>query len=345
MTSALRPASPSTDQQAALHGSSASQFLAAIPENPGVDDLAERFGRTMFWARRDDDVAQVRALAGIEQSVLDQTGGALATAASPLHLTTFGEAAMRTGFSPDSCRRIVQSLHEMVAPETLLSLGSELLGRLGALPEQAHAKLRKELAGGKRTMCRVSVKTWNTRRVVVAGRRLRANVRRSAFGARSRIRPAVMAWVEGVQGPCGWDAEFDRFIEIVQAAVERFLSWLARACGAFSNLVGGWTFNVDWSVTAELFEAGVDTAWAVRAKWMGAPAGRVALAPVGRKWPTSFVSKLDPYHLGLAALRDAAARGQIEQFFVRPLKEPGGLTRRRRRNWSGCVPGCGNGPA
>ena len=221
---------------------------------------------------------------------------------------------MRTGFSPDSCRRIVQSLHEMVAPETLLSLGSELLGRLGALPEQAHAKLRKELAGGKRTMCRVKREDLGQ----LVGSWLRGDAYERMFAdlpsvRRSKIRPAVMAWVEGVQEPCGWDAEFDRFIEIVQAAVERFLFWLARACGAFSNLVGGWTLNVDWSVTAELFEAGVDTAWAVRAKWMGAPAGRVALAPVGRKWPTSFVSNDD--HLGLAALRDAAARGQIEQFF------------------------------
>ena len=87
VTSALDRVSPGTDDQAALHGVLASQFLAAIPENPDSEGLAARFGEAMFWSRWESNEARVRnALGGIERSLLDDARGALAMAASPMRL-------------------------------------------------------------------------------------------------------------------------------------------------------------------------------------------------------------------------------------------------------------------
>ena len=106
------------------------------------------------------------------------------------------------------------------------------------------------------------------------------------------------------------------------AVFENFLPWLLRACGQLSEFVGGWSTNVNWRQWADMVETGVDSQWAVDALRSGAPGGRKAVAAVGRKWPPSCQTADDP--LGIAFIKDAAARRQIEGLFREALRETNG---------------------
>jgi hypothetical protein len=220
---------------------------------------------------------------------------------------------MRTGFSPASCRRIVAALQDLDEPETLPGLAAELLRRLGTLPEQRHAGVRKELVG-KDNRFRVKSSDWDG----VLEAWLRGESYESIFAdlpscGRSKITPAIEEWLGGLDYPTKWDPEFEKFVEVMRDAVESFLPWLCRACGNLAGHAGGWAVDWDWDGSADFLEYGVDSLWAVNARKAGAPANRGSLAFIGRGWPPGTVTDEDP--LGLAQLSDAAGRSAILGLF------------------------------
>ncbi len=147
LTSALEGAEAAPAREEPLMAVLASQFMAAIPENPDAEHLAERFAKQTFVAyRRGSDTAIRQQLTAIADNLVDETYGALARAASPLQLTPFGKAANATGFSPQSCRRIAAFLQEKHVVDGLTDLADDLLRALGTLPEQTHQDLRKVLS-------------------------------------------------------------------------------------------------------------------------------------------------------------------------------------------------------
>jgi hypothetical protein len=307
-------ASPDTDEQQAMLGALASQFMAAIPENPGVENLARRFGAKLFWARRQENASRIRStVRAIEETLLDDAEGALAMAASPLLLTAFGDAAMRTGFSPASCRQIVRVLQALDEPETLSELAAELLRQLGTLPEQRHTGVRRELAGKNKTF-RVKSGDWEG----ILNAWLWGASYESIFAGlpssrRSKINPAIDEWLEGLDYATRWDPEFEKFVEVMRDAVESFLSWLCRACNSLGVHAGGWAAGWGWDLAADFLENGVDTRWAVNARRAGAPANRGTIAFIGRGWPSETLTERD--RLGLSHLRDEAGRSAILHLF------------------------------
>jgi hypothetical protein len=130
---------------------------------------------------------------------------------------------------------------------------------------------------------------------------------------KSSIKPPISEWLQGFEGLSNWDPEFDKFIEIMKAAIESFLPWLLRACGSFSTLVGKWSVGVRWATLAEMVELGVDSQWAINAIRLSAPADRGILAELGRHWPSSYVTSGDP--LGLAGLHEPKTHAFVEEWF------------------------------
>ena len=183
-------------------------------------------------------------------------------AASPLHLTPFGQAANATGFSPQSCRRIAAFLQEthMAGDEDLTVLASDLLRALGTLPEQTHQNLRKVLSTKN---SRFAVKPVDFQYVLNAwlgGAPLEYLFAELPYVRRSTRSPRIQAWLSGVSSASGWDTEFDKFVDFTTAVFGGFLPWLLRACSRLSMYTGGWATQVPWNQWAEQLENRVDPA-------------------------------------------------------------------------------------
>ena len=322
LASALSQAQPGTDYETSLKAILASQFVASIPENPDVDDLKTEFGQHLYWAQQTPSARRIAAtMSGVEASILDEERWALARAASPLHLTPFGEVSMRSGFSPDSSRQITKVLQEMTSEFDEDQLANQLLLLLGSLPEQSSNKLRKELEK-ESTRSRVRkddlpyvLRSWK------AGQPPEVIFANLPSVRRSSITPNIDIWLSGSASMSKWDSEFDSFMDIHKSAIVEFLPWVLRACNTFKTLIGGWTLDVDWEFLACYYEYGVDTRWAVNAHRADAPASRVALTLIGRIWPSQYVDGLDP--LGLNALKEADFFRQIETAFKRLIADHG----------------------
>jgi ATP-dependent DNA helicase len=250
----LRTSGPS-ERRDTLRAALASQFMAAIPENPKADDLAGLFASHTFASQRYGTSHQMRdALDNIRKTLLDESQGALAMAASPIKLTEFGEVANKTGFSPDSCRqilRVLKSQHPMHDPVTQMRV---LLEALGALPEQTNAELKKMLSG-KTT--RFSVKRDDLSKMLalwLSGERHDEMFQSLPFVRRSSRKPTIEEWLSGSLFESSWDTEFDKFVEFTTGIFEGFLPWLLRACGWLSDFAGDRWSETDWASLAKSLE-------------------------------------------------------------------------------------------
>jgi helicase len=299
-----------SDEYEACIGELSSQFLAAIQENPDDGDLITSLGSHLYSTQYSAVAPRIyNHLSATRTSLLDDSHGALATAASPLRLTAFGRAALRTSFSPESCRRIAQLLSEEGAPADTAGLANHLLLRLGSLPEQPHDKLRKVLSGKRNSQFQVKqedlhdlLKQW------LAGEPLEGMFLSLPVLKRSTKKPKITDWAAGLSEPTVWDDDFDIFCDVVTLVFEGFLPRLMSACQGLSSIVGGWSPAVDWDTHSQFIEYGVDSLWAVAVLRSDISAERRPAAILGRKVPASSLSPSDP--LGLTAIRSDPDRRQ-----------------------------------
>lgn len=267
-----------------LQSAIASQFLAAIPENPEEESLVETFASSLYWSMASDQSPKAKAtVKEIADSILSESEGALAFAASPIQLTTVGRAAVASGFSPESCREIMRVLKGAKPSDNAVNLVSHLLVEVGHLREQSVYAWRKEVEKPHRG-CRIKVS--DTSIVVkgwLAGDSLLDIFLRLPSVKKSKSKVSVNDWLDGLGDPVVWDDEFDTFVEWVNSVIVSFGSWLLRACAELSFEASGWTTDMEWKLLAEYCEHGVDTLWAVDAMRQNAPAGREVLAVLGRE--------------------------------------------------------------
>ena len=237
----------------------ASQFMAAIPENPQAGDLASDFARRTLWAFRDPHQTRVlQMFRRVTDSLLDEERGALARVASPLQLTDFGKAANATGFSPDSCRRIVAFLRTPIREVNIVTLSAAMLRELGTLPEQTNRELRK-IVTGQRTQFRI--KSDDIEGVIEGW--LNGHRREDIFAGlpsvqNSTITPKIERWLEGQVGAQKWDEHFDKFTEFAKTVIEEFLPWAMRACSRLSAFAGGWSEAIDWADLARRVQTPIE---------------------------------------------------------------------------------------
>ena len=120
--------------QKLLEATISAQLLACIGEHPDTEDIVSVLTEASYAGHTDGKQNVRRILSETVSTILDdqEAGGAMAVN-SPIRLTEFGQAANLSGFSPGTCRLMVEFLSEE-SFETGAGLYSELLERFNDVP-------------------------------------------------------------------------------------------------------------------------------------------------------------------------------------------------------------------
>jgi helicase len=224
------------------------QLLAAIGENPPVDNIIQLFAESSL-AARGGSLTPARVLAIADPLTV---GGeeAFARAASPLQLTGLGHAANRSGLSPRTCREVLAWLRELTLISDLPSAGASLLERLGVVPEQQNALFKNLVLGKGRTDVKLAdlaglITDW------ADGTPLLEMFVGLRTVQRSHAEVSVYSWAAGVLDSPTWEDRFEKFVEMMQQVIGEFLPWVFQACQAFSGFAGPSGGMISWGDWAE----------------------------------------------------------------------------------------------
>jgi helicase len=225
-----------------LKAAFSSQLLACINEHPSADDVVSDLVAASYAGATDGEANIRQVLDASVAEILDgsQSGGALAVMNSPIRLTAFGQAANLSGFSPSTCRRMVEFLSTdefEVGPP----LFAKLLGGFNAVPEQSNDVLRKIFSG-------------KSHKNVLTARNLESVLhdlltpidRREVFD--SLRSPTSQAKAETVE------TMFEDFVAFVDTVVGNFLPWLLRGLESISPHGSEAAADIEWAVMAREIE-------------------------------------------------------------------------------------------
>ena len=243
------------------------QLLAAIRENHDVDNIASAFRKLSFVYQTDDaQEAGARIDLAYNDILDDSDGHPLAIAASPAHLTSFGEAASISGLSPATSRRLRTALRESSdrgsSREDMIAISLVLLKSLAEVTEQRNPDLRKAIANPKsRPVVRLDELE------IVLNRWLAGEPIETIFAAlptnqRSKRHPALQTWLQGVPEDSTWTDQFAKFSDFISNCLEFFLPWVLRAAEPLEGIDG--RLERPWSQWADFVEFGVDNYWAAK---------------------------------------------------------------------------------
>ena len=245
-----------------------SQLLAAVSENPELENLSRFFTTNCFAYQGEDGgrAAQRRIDLALNEILDNADGEPLATAASPIHLTQFGEAAKNTGLTPRTAKHLRTTLDEFrdygTATDDLARICTRLLQSLGNAAEQTNPELRKGVLNPK---TRPIVRMDELDHVLTGwlrGDQLQDIFATTPSKTRSTRRPRVQSWLNGIAEDNSWADEFAKFSEFVDSTLTRFLPWMLRAAQQISEL--GDQPEKPWTEWADFLELGGDNFGAVR---------------------------------------------------------------------------------
>ena len=244
------------DDWKAIQAAFSSQLLAAIPENPDIENIAEVFKGSLFsWYSKEKPTETNRLLDKSMQSILDEEQGPLAQAASPLQLTDLGRAINMTGFSPQSGREILSLLNQLPKNLSEDELISHLLAGLSKLPEQSQSYLSRVFRPSSRLPVKPDdigflAKKW------LSGENMIDMFIALPAVKRSKRKPTLDEWLKGEKEGESWDDWYDKFVDILIETFQNFLPWVLRACYSLSTASQLETASniVDWRKLAESFE-------------------------------------------------------------------------------------------
>lgn len=226
-----------------LEATFGSQLLACIGENPQSEDVVTEFAAASYahYSTGDDNLKSIFNAALIDLLDGSRPGGALAVANSPVRLTEFGASANLSGFSPSTCRLMVQYL----AQENFLSgpaLYANLLRTFKDVPEQANEVLRKVLSGAKHKNVVKDEKLEQLLSNLISPIDIRTTFERLR-DPKSKARPETV------------DTWFEDFISFVDSVVGNFLPWILRGLQALSAHGSEAARQVEWAEIARSIEA------------------------------------------------------------------------------------------
>ncbi len=260
-----------------------SQLLAAIRENSTSEDLPQAFYEHSFVYQEEDRQTGENRIREAFRDILDDSEGyALAVAASPAKLTPLGEAAMVSGISPETARKIYKTVACLTKrgklwPE-LVEIGSTLLKSLAEVPEQTNPDLRRINKKGSLPIVRpdelsLVLEKW------VAGASLDAIFADLPSNQRSRRSPALELWLSGISGDSKWNDQFGKFSDFMNNCVEHFLPWILRASEPIAKFENSTEWP--WLQWANFMEYGVDNDWAVSLASTGLVRDRKVACEIG----------------------------------------------------------------
>ena len=273
-----------------------SQLLAAISENPDMEDIASSFHELSFAYRTDGaGRAAERITKAIEEILDGSEGQPLAVAASPVQLTPFGEAANSGGLSPATARKLRKTLGEFSnlgsSRDDFIVISVALLKSLADVAEQGNPDLRKAVANPK---SRPVVKLNDLGLVLhlwLAGESYETIFAELPANRQSKRRPGLQMWLQGVSEDSTWTDQFAKFYDFMSNCVEFFLPWLLRAARPLAEIDG--QPERPWGEWARFAELGVDSAWGARLIEGGAVTERSIAQPIGQRLDT-LVSDSEP---------------------------------------------------
>ena len=264
-----------------------SQLLAAISENPESKNLSGFFATNCFAYQGEDagEIAKHRIDLALNEILEGSKGEPLAIAASPIHLTPFGEAANNTGLTPATAKLLRTALEDLrdlgTSRDYLVQMCLKLLQSLGNAAEQTNPDLRR---GVSNKNSRPIVRMNELEHVLTGwlqGDQLQHIFATTPSKTRSRRQPSLQLWLNGIPEDNAWADEFAKFSEFINSTMGFFLPWMLRAAQQLAELANhparAWT---EW---ADFLEFGVDNPWAVRLINDGTITDRTEARRVGRE--------------------------------------------------------------
>jgi hypothetical protein len=319
------------DSRDGLVGVAASQFLAAISENPASEDLVRDFVDHSFAHARGDGGRELeRILSEVRADILNGDHLALATSASPLTLTSAGVAGCATGLSPTSIRRLVEVLTELPdeLPEGDLVL--ELMTCAVTFPEFADSRIRKLFT--VRSGSRFPIKPEDIPAVVtqwIDGFDPLDIFIELPFVQRSRRPDSVQRWMTGELPASTWNDEFDKCSDFLETVLRDFIPWILRSCRLLDDRE-----QYQWELIAASLETGLNSRWAMSASRLVPALPRRALCVVT---PEAVSQTLDAGLPGVDFALVADARSNLREAVERILSAHPEIPRLTDLEMSGLV--------
>lgn len=229
--------------QQLLEAAFSAQLLACIREHPEAEDIVSSLAEASYAGQTDGEDNVHRILSETVIGILDekQAGGAMAVRNSPIRLTAFGQAANLSGFSPGTCRLMVQFLSAETF-ESGATLYNELLRQFHNIPEQSDHTLRRIFSA---TSHRNVLKAENLEQML-KNLLQRKDLRAVFDGLRSKKSRAQPDTVE---------TNFEDFVSVINGVVGNFLPWLLRGLQKLSEYGSKEAAATDWLAMAKEVEA------------------------------------------------------------------------------------------
>jgi helicase len=230
-----------------------SQLLASIPENPNEDSLEKTWALATYAAfRSSPPISMTRELRN--DLLRTDLGEPFARAASPLRLTALGLAANKSGFSPRTCRLLLQYLPSINLVASDATIAADLLLHFGACDEQSNYLLRA-IAQKKRSTFYVKA---NDLPVIAAGWLEGSQLMEiflalpKAKSSKAAITPSQWAVGKAEYEPVA--SQYDKFVDMTGYAFGGFLPWLLRAVGALAVFAPARVSEFNWTELGRRFE-------------------------------------------------------------------------------------------
>ncbi len=264
-----------------------SQLLAAIAENPAMDNLAHSFHTLSFAYQTSDRAVAAERISIAHSQILDESDGQpLAVAASPIQLTAFGEAANSGGLSPTTAKRLRAALRELVhlgsSREDFIEVSVGLLKSLGDVPEQSNPDLRRGVTKpNSRPVVRmdelaVALRLW------ASGKSFEEIFAELPSKRRSRRSIELDMWLRGTPEESTWIEDFTKFHDFMtNCVVEYFLPWVLRAARPLAEIDD--YPERPWREWARFVELGIDSPWGVRLLDGGIVSERTTARQIGQR--------------------------------------------------------------
>ena len=155
-----------------------------------------------------------------------------------------------------------------------------LLKSLAGVAEQVNPDLRKAVDNPKsRPVVRLNelelvLSLW------LAGESIETIFAALPANKRSKRRPGLQTWLQGVSEDSTWTDQFAKFYDFMSNCVEFFLPWVLRAARPLAEISG--QPERPWGEWARFAELGVDSTWAVRLIDAGLIAERAVARQIGQ---------------------------------------------------------------